>query len=124
MKSRQKTPVKPIVTFGKFSNIDMRVATVVSAPMAQGTQKPCRLFTLDLGHLGMLTSVGQFALIPEGELVGRKLIVCCNLGPKPMGPYVSEALVLGVLHPRSAEDEDQAMPLYVDSGASNGDPVF
>jgi tRNA-binding protein len=43
--------------------------------------------------------------------VGRKVIVCCNLGPREMGPYVSEALVLGIPHPDSPEDKDQAIPL-------------
>jgi hypothetical protein len=33
-------------------------------------------------------------------------------------------LVLGVPHPDSPEDQDQAMPLYVDATAQLGDAVF
>jgi tRNA-binding protein len=116
--------IKSRVDFARFASVDMRVAEVVDAPMAQGTRKPCRIFELDLGPLGRLRSVGQFALVPIEQLVGRKLIVCCNLGSRPMGPYTSEALVMGVPHPESPPDQEQALPLFVDDRARPGDQVF
>lgn len=121
---RKDLPLKPRITFGKFANVDLRVAQVVSAPLAEGTAKPCRLLRLDLGPLGELISVGQFALVPESELIGRKLIACCNLGPREMGPHQSAALVLGVAHPDGPPDQEQALPLYADPRAACGDPVF
>ena len=124
MKANVKLPLKPRVTIGKFENIDLRVVEVLSAPIAEGTNTPCRILTLDAGHLGTLTSIGQFALIPEEELVGRKVIACCNLSPREIGSYVSEALVLGAPHPESPADQDQAMPLYVDSRVVRGDKIF
>lgn len=124
MQANKPLPLKPRVTFGKFENVDMRVVQVLSAPVAEGTARPCRVLTLDAGHLGTFTSVGQYTLIPEEDLVGRKLIACCNLSPREMGPYVSEVLVLGVPHPDSPPDESQAMPLYVDDRATRGDKVF
>jgi tRNA-binding protein len=124
MAAERTTPFKPRVTFGKFANVDMRVAQVLAAPLGEGTKNPCRIFDLDLGHLGRLRSVGQFALVPVEELVGRKVVVCCNLGPRQMGPYTSEALVLGVPHPASPPDEEQATPLYVNGDALCGDSVF
>ena len=117
-------PFKPTVGFAQFAVLDMRVAQVLDAPMAKGTQKPCRVFELDLGHLGRLHAVGQFALVPIEQLVGRKLIVCCNLGSRRMGPYMSQALVMGVPHPASPHDEEQAMPLFVDDSAQRGAEVF
>lgn len=124
MAIQKQLPPKPRITFGKFANVDMRVAQIQSAPMAEGTAKPCRVLKLDVGHLGTLTSVGQFALIPEEELTGRKVVVCCNLGPREMGPYVSQALVLGIPHPDSSEDQDQAIPLSADPRAQCGDVIF
>jgi tRNA-binding protein len=120
----KQSPLKPKITFGKFANVDMRVAKVVSAAMAEGTKDPCRVFELDVGHLGRLRSIGQFALVPEDQLVGRKVIICCNLGARQMGPYESEALVLGVPHPTSPPDQEQATPLYVDDAVPCGDSVF
>ena len=124
MPSQQQAPLKPRITFGKFLNVDLRVAQVKSAALADGTAKPCRVLVLDVGHLGELISVGQFALVPEEELVGRKLIACCNLAPREMGPYVSAALVLGVPHPASPPEQQQALPLLADPRATCGVAVF
>jgi tRNA-binding protein len=121
---RSPEPLKAQISFGKFTNIDMRVAQVLSAPLTNETRHPCRVIELDLGVFGKLRSVGQFALVPEEELVGRKVIVCRNLGVRQMGLLTSEALVLGVPHPASPEDQEQAMPLYVDRSARCGDGVF
>jgi tRNA-binding protein len=115
---------KPQVTFGKFDNIDMRVAKVVSAPMAQGTRNPCRVITLDLGSLGQRQSVGQYALIDEGDLVGHNVVVCINLGTREMGPYVSDALLLGAPHPESPSDQSQATPIFVSDLAQLGSRIF
>ena len=41
---------RPTITFGKFQNVDMRVAVVRSAPIASGTNAPSRLVSLDLGR--------------------------------------------------------------------------
>lgn len=117
-------PLKQRITFGKFENVDLRVALVKGAPIAEGTNKPCRILTLDAGHLGNFTSIGQYVLVPEGELVGRKVIACCNLSPREMGAGVSEVLVLGAPHPDSPVDQNQALPLFVDSKACCGDKIF
>lgn len=117
-------PKKAQITFGKFQNVDMRVARIVSAPMAEGTAKPCRVITLDVGHLGSMTSIGQFALVTEENLVNRHVVICCNLGTRAMGPYVSEALVMGAPHPDSPADQAQATPLYIDDRTVPGDEIF
>jgi tRNA-binding protein len=59
---------KADVPFSAFGALDLRVATVVAAEMAEGTHAPCRQLVLDLGPLGRIVSVGQFALISPGEL--------------------------------------------------------
>ena len=117
-------PRRPQVSFAGFENVDMRVGRVVSADMALGTRAPSRVIRVDLGSLGIVQSVGQLALVPEAELVGRNVVVCINLGPRKIGRYVSEALVLGVPHPDSPEGQAQATPLYVDGSAEAGSQVF
>jgi len=124
MKVNAKEPLKPRVTFGKFQNIDIRVAEIVTAEVAKGTQKPCRVITLDAGHLGKFTTVGQYALIPEAELIGRKVVIVCNLSPRQMGPYTSDVLLIGAPHPDSPIDEEQAIPVYLDDIAVCGDQIF
>jgi tRNA-binding protein len=117
-------PAKDKVTFGKFQNVDMRVALVVSAPLAKGTRARTRQLTLDLGELGERTSVGQFALVDEGELIGAKVVACINLGERPIGELVSQALVLGTPHPESPDGEDQAVPLRADPDATPGQAIY
>ena len=115
---------RPTITFGKFQNVDMRVAVVRSAPIASGTNAPSRLVSLDLGPLGRRQSVAQFALVDEEELIDKFVVACINLAPRQIGEHLSEALVLGVPHPDSPSDQAQAIPLSVSDLATPGDRVF
>lgn len=115
---------KPQITFGKFDNVDMRVAKVIAAPMAKETRSPCRVFTLDVGFLGQKQSVGQYALLEESELVGRNVVVCINLSAREMGAYTSEVLLLGAPHPESPADQSQATPIFVADSVQIGSRIF
>ena len=121
---KKEAAQKAQITFGKFENVDMRVARVISAPMAEGTRFPCRLITLDLGHLGTKTCVGQYALLSEDDLVGKMVVTCVNLGSRQMGSYTSEALLMGAPHPDGPADQGQATPLFVSNRATPGDQIF
>jgi tRNA-binding protein len=115
---------KPQISFGKFENVDLRTAVITSAKMAAGTRFPCRVLGLDLGPLGERTSIGQFALVSEDQLVGMKVVACVNLGARQMGEYLSEVLVLGTRHPNSPTDQAQALPLAAAEQSSPGEVVF
>jgi tRNA-binding protein len=112
------------IDFDQFAAVDIRVALVLAAPLAEGTRARSRKLTLDLGDLGSAQSVAQLALIDEADLVGTHLLVCVNLGPRQIGKHRSEVLVLGTPHPESPEGEAQALPLRADPAASPGDRVF
>lgn len=124
MTAKKDAPQKSQITFGKFDNVDIRVGRIVSAPMATGTKSPCRVITVDVGHLGERISVGQYALVPENELLGKNIVVCVNLGERPMGDYKSQALVLGVPHPDSPEDQSQAIPLLASELSDPGTQIY
>lgn len=124
MTENKQLPIKQRVTFGKFQNIDMRVAKIISAPIATGVANPSRVLTLDLGHLGQMRSVGQYALIDETDLIGKNVIVVVNFAPREMGEYISEVLVMGARHPGSPDGQAQALPLTVDNAAIPGGMIF
>ncbi len=124
MTATKNQPQQPRITFGKFDNVDLRVARVISAPLAEGTTSPCRIITLDVGHLGERTSVGQYALLSEDDLVGKHVVVCVNLSSREVGAYVSEVLVLGAPHPDGPVDQAQATPLFVSEKTNPGDQIF
>ena len=119
-----RTDLEPDVPFDVFERLEMRVARVSSAARTEGTHKPSRELVLDLGPFGKLTSIGQFALLEEDELVGRLVVCCCNLGKRRMGRYVSEALVMGTRHPETPAGQAQALPLWAHPDAAPGDRVF
>lgn len=124
MKGRNLTGQKDTITFGKFQNVDMRVAVVRAVIETTEARFPSRILELDLGELGTRKSVGQFALVDEADLVGSKVVACVNLGSREMGPYLSEALVLGTPHPDSPSDQNQALPLRADPESSPGEQVY
>ncbi|HEV2427329.1 MAG TPA: hypothetical protein VGS61_03805 [Acidimicrobiales bacterium] len=107
-----------------ISLLDVRVARVTAAPMAVGTRAPSRVLALDLGELGSRTSVGQFGLVDESELVGSLVVAAINLGRRRIGRYDSDALTLGVAHPASPPDQAQARPLRPPPDATPGEKVF
>jgi hypothetical protein len=52
------------------------------------------------------------------------VVVFIILGPRRIGLYVSDALVLGVPHPENPDGQGQATPLYADDRAEPGSQVF
>jgi tRNA-binding protein len=52
------------------------------------------------------------------------VVVCINLGPRKIGRYVSDALVLGVPHPENPDGQGQATPFYVEDRAEPGSQIF
>ncbi len=124
MDMHERGAVQPVVSFEAFLKLDFRVARVMEAGLAEGTRVPSRVLMLDLGFLGTRTSVAQFALVPEEEMVGRKVVVCCNLDVRRIGKYTSEVLVLGTPHPDNPPGQGQALPLFAHSEAAPGDRIY
>ncbi|MBM3327742.1 MAG: tRNA-binding protein [Calditrichaeota bacterium] len=116
--------LKPTILFEDFERVEMRVGRIVSAPLAENARYPSRFITVDAGPLGIFVSVGQFALVSEEALVGRKIVFVSNFRPRKMGNYLSQALILGTPHPDSPTDQAQALPLWAHYLAKEGDTVF
>lgn len=78
----------------EFSKVDMRVGTVVSADLVEGSDKLLRL-QVSLGELGtkqIFSGIRQWVK-PE-EIVNRCVLVVVNLAPRKMKFGVSEGMVL------------------------------
>src|SRR5947199_3328743 len=75
---QRQPPPKPRITFGKFANVDMRVAQVESAAMAEGTAKPCRVLKLDVGTCTARYLMAlRDAIRPDGEILGIDVDLDC-----------------------------------------------
>jgi len=79
-----------------FSELEMRIGTVLEAEEFPEARKPAYKLKIDFGPHGVLQSSAQItALYGAGELVGRQVVAVTNLSPRRIAGFVSECLVLG-----------------------------
>ncbi|MBW2453681.1 MAG: methionine--tRNA ligase [Deltaproteobacteria bacterium] len=92
-----KPEAKPTVTFDDFAKLDLRVGVVVAA---EKVKKKDRLLSLkvDVGDEAPRSLVAGIARSYEPrELLGRRVVVLCNLAPRKFGKgLVSEGMMLAV----------------------------
>jgi tRNA-binding protein len=80
----------------EFERVDMRVGVVIDAQEFPEARRPALKLAIDFGPLGVKRSSAQITdRYTAAALVGRRVVAVVNFPPKPIGPFVSEVLVLG-----------------------------
>lgn len=105
------------ISFDDFLKVDIRVGTVVQAEPFPEARKPAIKLWVDYGdEIGIKKSSAQITVhyAPE-ELVGKQVLGVVNFPPRQIGPFMSEALVLG-LH----DAADAVVLLTPDKPTPNG----
>lgn len=84
-------------TFDQFLAIDVRIGTIVKVDDFPEARKPAWKLTIDLGpEIGQKRSSAQIVdLYTAAELLGQQVACVINLGPRRIGPFMSEVLTLG-----------------------------
>jgi tRNA-binding protein len=87
-----------MLSFGEFEKVDIRVGRIVGAERFPEARKPAYKLTIDFGaDLGTRRSSAQLtACYQPADLEGRLVLAVVNLGPRQIGPFVSEVLTVGV----------------------------
>ena len=87
-----------MLSFADFEQVDIRVGRVVRVERFPEARKPAYKLTIDFGpELGTKRSSAQLTTRYQPEdLDGRLVLAVVNLGPRQIGPFVSEVLTLGV----------------------------
>jgi len=80
---------------GSFDDLDIRVGRIQAVEEARA-RKPTFRLTVDFGpEVRVKVSCGAYRNYSADDLIGRLVVGVVNLGVKPMGPEISEVLVLG-----------------------------
>jgi tRNA-binding protein len=82
---------------GAFEILEIRIGRIVKAESHERARTPAYRLWVDFGSSGIRTSSAQLTDLYSAEaLVGRQIVAAVNLGPRRIGGFVSDVLVLGV----------------------------
>lgn len=85
------------MTADGLAGADLRVGRIVRAIPHPRARTAAYQLWIDLGPLGQRTSSAQLTELYQPEdLEGRLVVAACGLGPRRIGGFQSEVLVLGV----------------------------
>ena len=81
-----------------FAQLDIRVGTVTDAQPFPEARRPALKLWIDFGApLGIKRSSAQITRhYKPDQMIGRQVCAVVNLGPRQIGPFVSEVLTLGL----------------------------
>ncbi len=110
---------KPLADYSQFSELDLRVGTILRAEPFEKARNPSYKLWIDFGaELGTLKSSAQITERYSCKALQRKKVVAIvNFPKKQIANFMSECLVLGSL------GEDGVTLLTPDLNATNGEKV-
>jgi tRNA-binding protein len=113
------TEFQDLIEFEDFRRVDMRIGRVVAVDDFPEARTPAWKLTIDFGpKLGQRRSSAQITHYSREQLEGTLVVAVMNLTPRRIGPFVSEALVLGALN-----DGLGVVLLRPDTDAAPGDRI-
>jgi tRNA-binding protein len=86
------------LSYAEFQRVDVRVGRVVEVLDFPEARKPAYKLRIDFGpELGIRKSSAQATkYYSKRDLLDRLVVAVVNFPPKQIGPFMSEALTLGV----------------------------
>ena len=86
------------ISWADFTQVDLRVGTIISAEVFKEARKPAYILHVDFGpKIGVRKSSAQITdLYQPDNLVGQQVIGVINFVEKQIGPIRSQCLVTGL----------------------------
>lgn len=109
------------ISYEDFSKVDIRLGRIIDVQDFPEARKPAYKLAVDFGpEVGVKTSSAQITKhYTKVLLIGRYVMGVVNFPPKQIGPFVSEALTLGI-----ADANGDVVLLGVDHDAPLGARMF
>jgi len=87
------------ITWQQFTEIEMRVGTIIEISDFPNAKKPAYQLTIDFGdETGIKKSSAQITdKYLKEDLLGRQVVAVVNFPPKQIANFMSECLVLGAV---------------------------
>ncbi len=87
------------VSVENFTNLDIRVGTIIEATDFLEAKRKAYKLKIDFGSLGIKNSSAQITeLYSLEDLIGKQILAVVNFPPKQIANFLSEVLVLGVYY--------------------------
>jgi tRNA-binding protein len=85
------------ITYDEFEKVDLRSGTIVRVEPFERAKKPAYKVWVDFGaEIGVLQTSAQITVhYTTGELIGRSVVGCVNLGEKNIAGFISQFLLVG-----------------------------
>ena len=87
-----------MINYSDFEKVDIRVGKIIQVDDFPEARKPAYKLTIDFGsEIGVKKSSAQITHhYTKEELIGKEVLGVVNFAPKQIGPFMSEALTLGL----------------------------
>ena len=87
-----------IINFDDFTNVDLRVGTIIEVNDFLEARNPSYKLTIDFGDLGVKNSSAQITtLYKKEDLLNKQIVAVINFPKKQIANFFSECLVLGAV---------------------------
>ena len=109
------------IGYDDFERVDIRVGTIVDAQPFPEARKPAYKLVIDFGPaIGTKRSSAQLTVhYRPDQLIGRQVCAVVNFPPRQIGPFMSEALTLGM-----PDDDGTVVLIKPDFKVPNGGKLF
>ena len=109
------------IEYKQFSDVDIRVGTIIKAEINNSLNKPSLVLQIDFGSkIGIKKSSAQItANYDPYKIINKQVSAVVNFQPKQIGNFLSEVLVLGF-----PDDHKEPILISPDKKVKNGARLY